>query len=702
MLDEDVKNIIQTSYRTYLQSLQLQARYGQKLMIAQIARTLGGVSLSQDGERFGANHVCVVEAGTGTGKTVAYLLSAIPMAKARKKKVVISTATIALQEQIVFKDLPDIAKYSGLKFSFVLAKGRGRYLCLSKLDRILSNDSPSTIPLYEELITEQDSQLFQTMMTALSDGSWDGDKDAWPDELPQERWQKVTTDHRQCTGRRCSHVRNCSFFRARDALEDADVVVANHDLVLADLALGGGAILPAPKNTFYVFDEGHHLPEKALNHFACHTRLISTVRWLGQVEGQCKHLLETISGLVYVQTLAIPLEPHLKNTRIKLEAVQPLLAPFIAQMDRTASIVRYRFIQGEVPAELSVLAQQLHLAFAETVRILDKIVKELNHALEDEDSAVPKIDVETAFSLFGSWLTRAESNSELWLSYAQSTPNPKWPVARWITLINQGDVVDFELLSSPILASHTLSEHLWEKCAGAVVTSATLTALGNFERFKLRAGTPDETNFSVVPSPFDFANSGVLHLPKLAIDATNANEHTQSIIQLLPQILKSDEASLVLFSSRKQMQEVQAQLPAVWQQKLLMQGDESKQRLLEKHRQKIDKGEGSILFGLASFAEGLDLPGAYCRHVVIAKIPFAVPDDPIEAAMAEWIEQQGGNAFMQIAVPDAAIKLVQACGRLLRTETDRGQVTLLDRRIVSKRYGRAILDSLPPFKRDLQ
>lgn len=158
----------------------------------------------------------------------------------------------------------------------------------------------------------------------------------------------------------------------------------------------------------------------------------------------------------------------------------------------------------------------------------------------------------------------------------------------------------------------------------------------------------------------------------------------------------------MLFSSRKQMQEVQSLLPAQWQQKLLVQGDESKQRILEKHRQRIDAGQGSVLFGLASFAEGLDLPGAYCQHVVIAKIPFAVPDDPIEAAMAEWIEHQGGNAFMQIAVPDAAIKLVQACGRLLRTESDRGQVTLLDRRIVSKRYGKAILNSLPPFKRDLQ
>ena len=150
-----------------------------------------------------------------------------------------------------------------------------------------------------------------------------------------------------------------------------------------------------------------------------------------------------------------------------------------------------------MPAELSVLAQQLHLLFAELVRVLDKIVKELNRALEDEDSAVPKVDVETAFTLFGSWCSRAESNSELFLSFANSTPNPKWPVARWLTLISQGDVVDFELVSSPILASHTLNEHLWENVPGLLLPRPHFTALGNFERFKLRAGTPEETNFSV-------------------------------------------------------------------------------------------------------------------------------------------------------------------------------------------------------------
>ena len=179
------------------------------------------------------------------------------------------------------------------------------------------------------------------------------------------------------------------------------------------------------------------------------------------------------------------------------------------------------------------------------------------------------------------------------------------------------------------------------------------------------------------------------------------NNRIEALIDQLPQLLDLSEGSLVLFSSRRQMLDVYQGLSGELGDAILMQGDYSKQEILRRHRQTIDEGRGSVIFGLASFAEGVDLPGDYCRHVVIAKIPFAVPDSPLEAALAEWIEAQGRNAFMEIAVPDAALRLVQASGRLLRTEQDSGRVTLMDRRIITKRYGRAILDSLPPFRREL-
>jgi ATP-dependent DNA helicase DinG len=184
-------------------------------------------------------------------------------------------------------------------------------------------------------------------------------------------------------------------------------------------------------------------------------------------------------------------------------------------------------------------------------------------------------------------------------------------------------------------------------------------------------------------------------------DPGDAQRHTAALIEQLPHILDASEGTLVLFSSRRQMLDVHEGLSGELGDSILMQGDYSKQEILRRHREAIDGGSGSIIFGLASFAEGVDLPGDYCRHVVIAKIPFAVPDSPLEAALAEWVEASGRNAFMEISVPDAALRLVQASGRLLRTEEDKGRVTLMDRRILTRRYGRAILDSLPPFRREL-
>lgn len=182
-------------------------------------------------------------------------------------------------------------------------------------------------------------------------------------------------------------------------------------------------------------------------------------------------------------------------------------------------------------------------------------------------------------------------------------------------------------------------------------------------------------------------------------DPGDSRAHTAELIVRLPDLLDPEAGALVLFSSRRQMLDVGDGVRETLGERLLVQGDYSKQEVVRRHRERVDAGLGSVIFGLASFAEGVDLPGDYCRHVVIAKIPFAVPDSPLEAALAEWFESRGRNAFMEMSVPDAALRLVQASGRLLRTEADTGRVTLMDRRIVTRRYGRAILDSLPPFRR---
>ncbi len=711
MLSNDLKQTIQQAYSRFLEARGLKPRYGQKLMIAEIAKTLGAIDLDDEERRSGQGHVCVVEAGTGTGKTVAYLLAAIPIAKALGKKLVISTATVALQEQIVNKDLPDLRAGSGLQFSFALAKGRGRYLCLSKLEQLLmeQGSAPRTRPLYEDeypAVDEQAVKIYNSMIEALAGNRWDGDRDNWPQALENDLWSRVTTDHRQCTGRRCSNVSACSFLRARDNIDVVDCIVTNHDLVLADLALGGGAILSHPADTIYIFDEGHHLPDKALGHFSHHSRVQATAKWLEQ----CKKSLESMSGQVSgagnVDYFVGKLPAVIETVKYAAGQVFPLLERLSGNVLSSGQTQRYRFEKGVVPEALFEMAGELKLGFERLADVFKKIVDELGEAMEDGHCKVPKADLENWYPTVGGWLARAEANLELWASYAtrdgdegESDCDP--PKARWITLVDLGGSIDFELCSSPVLAARTLDYSLWRNCCGAVVTSATLTALGSFDRFQMRSGTPDDSRYQVVPSPFDYAAAAVLQVPAEACDAGDAQAHTQSLVTLLPRLLCADEASLVLFSSRRQMLDVFEGLPTSWREKTLLQGERSKQETIREHRQRIDAGDGSVLFGLASFAEGLDLPGNYCRHVVVAKLPFTVPDDPVDAALAEWIEARGGNAFMEISVPDAALKLVQACGRLLRTESDRGLISLMDRRIVTRRYGRAILNSLPPFRLQL-
>ncbi|MES2675664.1 MAG: ATP-dependent DNA helicase DinG [Pseudomonadota bacterium] len=719
MLTEKLKQQIQGAYSKFLENKNLKSRYGQKLMISEIAKTLGNIELddenkrvisdqqdadssAKNGQQKDGAHICVIEAGTGTGKTIAYLLPAIAIAKAMGKKLVVSTATVALQEQIVSKDLPELLRHSDLSFSFALAKGRGRYLCLTKLDNVLAEYESGMNPtraLYEDempSVTAQGIKLYQSMMDALASNKWNGERDAWPQALEQNEWQIITTDHRQCTGRRCSNVSACSFFKARDSLHSVDCIVTNHDLVLADLALGGGAILPDPADTFYVFDEGHHLPQKALSHFAHHSRVLSTSKWLEQCNKGLGAILGQISGAGNVDRYAEQLPAAFIDCKQRLDLIYPLLDIFIQQISLEDRQSNYRFKEGVVPQELLFPAVELQRSFHRLTELLEKICSELNEAMEDAHCPVPKIDLENNYPVLGTWQSRAEANRELWASYAVPEAAGAVPKARWLTPVEGSGSLDVEVCSSPILASKTLEYSLWDKCCGAVVTSATLTALGNYQRFQMRAGTPMNSNYQVVPSPFNFAQA-TLEVPAFAVDASNAELHTFSLIDHFPTLINKNEGTLVLFSSRKQMLEVYEELPDDMRDLILLQGDTSKQEMLNQHKQKIDKGEGSILFGLASFAEGVDLPGNYCRHVIIAKLPFAVPDDPIESALAEWVEARGGNSFMDITVPDASLKLVQACGRLLRTETDTGKISLLDRRILTKRYGKAILNSLPAF-----
>ena len=709
MLNPDVKAMIQTAYSRFLSARGLKPRYGQRVMIAEVAKALGCISKDDEGDRVGEPVVVAVEAGTGTGKTVAYGLSTIPIAQAAEKTLVISTATVALQEQIVLKDLPDLIRHSGLDFSFALAKGRRRYVCLSRLDVLLqdSQAQTATAQLFAEegFRIELDKTrllLFTDMLERLSGRLWDGDRDSWPETIEDATWAHVTVDHGQCTGRHCPYIQQCPFYRAREGMAAVDVIVTNHDMVLSDLALGGGVILPHPRNVLYVFDEGHHLADKAIGHFAHSVRLKANAEWLAQSE---KHIARLLGQHAFSGEPARILELLLAQLKSARERQQHLfslceqVAAFPARSADQRDMPRHRFAAGQVPEPLRALGQEQHQDMRRISDCLTRITETLRQALNGDGTAsIDRLKAEMAYPLFGGLLSRARANSDLWEAFSAEDTEGGPPTARWIA---QTEVGDLEVNASPILAGDMLRRTLWHQAYGALITSATLTALNRFDRLRHRAGLPEHTATFVVPSPFAHAEAGVLQVPDFGVDPRDVEGHTAVMIRELPALLKDAQGALVLFSSKRQMQDVFNGLEASWQERVLMQGQRSKHETLTQHKARIDRQQPSVLFGLASFAEGIDLPGVYCEHVVIARIPFAVPDDPIEEALAEWIESQGGNPFMEITVPDASLRLIQACGRLLRSEQDRGVITLLDRRVVTQRYGRVILDSLPPFRRHI-
>jgi len=690
-LSAEVKAEIQEGYRNWLAARDFTSRRGQREMIATVARTLSG-----DRPR-----VAAIEAGTGTGKTAAYALAAIPIGKSTGKSVVISTATVALQEQVVLRDLPDLQTNAGIRFTFALAKGRQRYVCLKRLDDNLQGDAQQQlIPTFES-VDAQGRVLYEQMLSEFGAGHWDGEIDTWEDGVEQELWRPVTTDHRGCSNNRCSYFKQCPFFKARGALEGADVIVVNHDLLLADLSLGGGAVLPEPEECIYVIDEAHHLPAKTQQHFTHRARLRSALQWLDSVASSVATLTQRFGRPKELESVAQNLAADCTTFSEVVHRLSDLIAelPFDARDDE---LLTYRFVYGEVPADIAEVAADA-IPGAEAIEsALEKVRDMLQEVLDGDRQWSNAFEAEDWLGAVGQFQARAESIVGLMHDYSSNEPSAdkdRAPErARWV---NQ-QYEDYELISAPLLPGELLMNALWDVAEAAICTSATLTAAGDFTSFLERAGLPVDCTAQRIPSPFDYARIAAFRVPDMQTEPRDFAGHSEEVAALLPGLLNERTSALVLFTSWRQLKEVRALLPIDLSDSIRWQGSGSKQKLMNEHRASVDAGESAYLAGVASFAEGVDLPDDYCRHVILVKLPFSVPDDPLDQALAEWVESQGRNAFMDISVPDAIIRLVQSCGRLIRHENDHGLITCLDKRLVTKRYGRTLLDSLPPYTQELR
>lgn len=652
--------------------------------------------------------ILVVEGPTGTGKSLAYLLPAIVAAKLKKKHLVVSSATVMLQEQLAHKDIPFVVQHAGFSLSYVIAKGRSRYACPQRLAHYsaqtaqtdMIGQDPDLSPLLEN--PDQDElQVLKHLALLLEQEQWSGDRDMLSQAVPDRLWQRVTNDRHGCLKKDCQFYKKCPFFLARAKLEEADIIIANHDLLLADLSMGGGVILTDPQHTFYCLDEAHHLPAKAIAQFAGSHAIFGTLKWLEKIPvtvAKAETVLKESKWLAKMTDLTETISGILQDVSVSLSSIPEL------QVTRQDPKKLYRGLNSELPPGFMVFCQHL----LPSLRSLYMYVQLLRDNLRKNKSKIEYRSQEALMERLatdlGFYIARLGNLLTVWNLLHSLPPQDQPPIARWFSaeLTAHGREIEYYIHASPVRIGDILAQSFWRLAAGAVLTSATLRALGSFDKLLMDTGLNDFRSTKCIPlaSPFNFAKQASLVVPKMQSDPKDAASHTQELIRLLPQLIdmNKSEGVLVLFASKKQMDYVVHHLPRLLQQKLLIQGQKAKEQLVREHFARINNQGFSALFGLASFSEGLDLPGKACTHVIIAKLPFAVPDDPVSLTLAEWVTLRGGHPFNEITLPETSLKLIQAVGRLIRSETDWGKVTILDRRLITKNYGRQLRKNLPPFK----
>ncbi len=689
------------------------SRDGQRKMAAQIAKTLSEAQLGKvdEGEPEPRRAIAVVQAGTGVGKSLAYSIPAIRMALSRGTRVLISTATVALQEQLVNKDLPALAQKLDQPFKFALAKGRGRFVCKLKLERLASTGEAQDEEMDDLFGDEQKQtqfkrpqhelqarmQFYKSMADALATEAWDGDRDSLETPPEAEAWSPVAAESSSCTGKHCPAFSNCVYYERRKDLVAAQVIVANHDLLLSSL---GSKLLPELDNCLLVLDEAHHLPSTALDQFAGEMDL-SRLTWIDKLASRALR----VNQVAEVEELA-DVPKHASQLRQQMQELARLVMEHYGEALKSQKDsygpARVRAARGELPeALLEPLSQVAHHADA-FLDALRAVSKALRAEIKDKPEEAQRLS--TVYAQVGALAPRLEAifnTTQLLLQNNESDGDSKTvPHAKWFTLEMDGEFIVVKAHASPIQPGSTLRQHLWSQVRGAVLTSATLTSCGNFDFFLREAGLSNDTAVTTleVPSPFDYARQGTLIARETTSDPREAARFTAEMVEaLLNDLSRIDAGALVLFTSREQMRQAVEALSTYMRDQVLVQTALPRQTLLKRHREAVEMGEPSIIFGMQSFGEGLDLPGALCESLFITKLPFAPPDDPVGEARSEWLRSSGRNPFNELVVPATAIRLAQWVGRAIRTEEDQAHVYCYDKRLTGTNYGQQLIKGLPPF-----
>lgn len=654
--------------------------------------------------------ISLIEAGTGTGKTLAYLIPAIYWSLLNGERIVVSTNTINLQEQLTQKDIPLVHRSLSEKFKYSLVKGMGNYLCLLRAETVTDG-----------LLDLAEDEEIDTLRSIVewSKVTQDGSLSDLNFNPPEDVWDKVAAESESCLRARCPHYSKCFFYKARRELSSSQILVVNHHLLFSDLSIRGASeesetgILPAYKNV--IFDEAHHIVDAATSHFGMRTTKYGIIRMLRRLKrrgsgGEMKGLI------FYTASLATKLQKYFRKGILStvLRRVEEILSP---QVDRVEEYVRdafdalYYFV---IPMIKEGNSEEISLRITDGVRekegweeidkkfsLLRIKLKELHEEVKTfvEVLADYEIEPDVARVLveFKGIANKLDFYSDVIRSFLDSEEDG---YVRWVEgRVRRGEIISGIGLS-PLDVSPQLKEKLYSRCQTVVMTSATLAVKKSFNFLKSGLGLEENERVTdlILPSPFNYKEQALLAIPT---DIPEPVERGYSE-KLSPIILEAVKASrgnaLILFTSYslldavyKKIGEELGELGII----PLKQGNLPRARLLDRFR--IE--DNSVLFATDSFWEGVDVPGDALRLVIITRLPFKVPTEPIIEARVEHMESRGINSFIEYTVPVAVLKFKQGFGRLIRTKTDRGVVLVLDKRIISKHYGKFFLDSLPKCKK---
>lgn len=597
----------------------------------------------------------VVEAPTGVGKSFAYLVPAIQFALQHNKKVVISTGTIALQEQLIHKDLPIMQECFPLLKS-VLVKGRQNYLSLRRLEHAMQGEktwfeSRDDLKDLNDILTwSQETQV--------------GDKaDLGYDPNPSV-WRKVVSDNKNCLGRRCPRYADCFFYQARRDIEDADILVVNHHLYFSDLALRSEHAAILPPHDVVIFDEAHSLEDVATDHLGVQLNETQIRYYLDGLYNQRRKTGLVAEG-AFDQARDAVERCRLSNTRLW----QDVALSFGDRQEDTMTLP---------------VANNYSLELADELEALGGVLQEFRNRSDDDNTAQEfKAQADRALDYAGQLRQVIEQQFDHYVYYA-TVPSGRGSAS---------------LSANPLKVGELLSNLLFSSSHSVILTSATLAA-DDSERFlflRKRLGL-EEALTRRLDSPFDFKKQARLLVNESPLDP-NGPEFERALAMWLGEFLEQESGgTFILFTSYRQLERVHElvapRLERANRFVLRHGGGMGRSQMIE-----LFKSTGNaVLFGTASFWEGVDVRGDALKNVIITKIPFEVPNHPLVEARHNDIKANGGNAFMERTVPEAILRLKQGVGRLIRTRQDQGTIVLCDHRIRTKSYGRYFLRALDQFE----